>query len=66
MLPDMDNLVCKVPNADNLQGLTFDADYNGHGTSIGDIILGVGIPLAVGLSIVLMMVVYWRANGRVR
>lgn len=64
MLLVMDKLVCEVPNADNLQGLAVHADYNGHGTTLLDAIIAVGVPLAIGLSIVLMMVVYWRANGR--
>jgi hypothetical protein len=59
-------MICNFPNADNLQGFDVTADYNGHGTTVGDILLGIGIPLVVGLTIVLMMFVYWHHNTKRR
>lgn len=53
-----------IPHADQLRSIHL--DYNGHGTTLNDVIISVGIPFVIGLALVLAMLVYWWHNSRRR
>lgn len=53
-----------IPNPEEVRSLVCKAAFDGDGTTVADVLIGVGIPLMFCIFFSIWVVVYWRSRRR--